>query len=126
MLARSKRSALTPGDKTPLFLDVGRGTRGVLCLHGFTGTPFEVRPLAEALAGHGFTVIAPALAGHCGTVEELARTRWPDWLASAEAGRDRLLARGHGARGGLAGISPVGHLEARLAGRPPPNVRGHT
>jgi carboxylesterase len=122
MLARSKRSALTPGDKTPLFLDVGRGTRGVLCLHGFTGTPFEVRPLAEALAGHGFTVIAPALAGHCGTVEELARTRWPDWLASAEAALDRLLADGHGARVGVAGFSLGGLLALRLARLRPQQV----
>jgi esterase/lipase len=72
------------GDKTALFLRSGArpgGARGVLCLHGFTGTPFEVRPLAEALAGRGFTVIAPVLAGHCGTVADLACTRWPDWLA---------------------------------------------
>ncbi len=35
------------GDKSPLSIP-GDG-RGVLCLHGITGTPFEVRPLAEAL-----------------------------------------------------------------------------
>ena len=60
------------GDKTALF--VRGGPRGVLCLHGFTGTPFEVRPLAEALAGRGYTVLAPVLAGHCGTIDELACT----------------------------------------------------
>src|SRR5204863_8879825 len=89
MLRVLKRTQPGSGDKTALFLR--GGPRGVLCLHGFTGTPFEVRPLAEALAVRGFTVAAPALAGHCGTIAELTATRWPDWLTSAEAALDRLL-----------------------------------
>jgi carboxylesterase len=101
------------GDKTPLFHR--GGPRGVLCLHGFTGTPFEVRPLAEALAGRGFTVAAPALAGHCGSIEELARTRWPDWLESAERGLDRLLGEVGGGKVAVAGFSLGGLLALRLA-----------
>ena len=45
------------GDKSPLTISGDR--RGVLCLHGFTGTPFEIRPLAEALGRAGCTVEAP-------------------------------------------------------------------
>jgi carboxylesterase len=112
MLARLRWQPGT-GDKGPLFLR--GGPRGVLCLHGFTGTPFEVRPLAEALAGRGFTVMVPALAGHCGTMDELARTRWPDWLASAEDGLDRLLAEVGGGKVAVAGFSLGGLLALRLA-----------
>jgi carboxylesterase len=118
MPGRKRPSGL--GDKTPLFMRAGG--RGVLCLHGFTGTPFEVRPLAEALAGRGFTVMVPALAGHCGTVAELARTRWPDWLASTEAALDRLLGEVEGGRVAVAGFSLGGLLALRLARLRPTQV----
>jgi carboxylesterase len=114
--ARPAGEAAGGGDKSPLFLRHGDGeVRGVLCLHGFTGTPFEVRPLAEALAGRGFTVSVPALAGHCGTVEDLARTRWPDWLASAEGALDELVRTVGGARVAVVGFSLGGLLALRLA-----------
>ena len=37
---------------------------GVLVCHGFTGTTQSMRPLGEALAAAGYTVIGPRLAGH--------------------------------------------------------------
>ena len=41
------------------------GKRGqALLIHGFTGIPNEVRPLAEVFGGLGFSVIAPLLPGH--------------------------------------------------------------
>src|SRR2546429_9501847 len=59
---------------------------GCLLVHGFTGTPEEMRPLGEALAARGFPVYAVLLAGHGTDVAELARTCWTDWFASVEAG----------------------------------------
>jgi carboxylesterase len=112
MLRAFQRTQPGTGDKAPLFLR--GGPRGVLCLHGFTGTPFEVRPLAEALAGRGFTVSAPALAGHCGTIDELVATRWPDWLASAQEALARLRAEVGGAPVAIAGFSMGGLLSLRL------------
>jgi carboxylesterase len=108
------------GDKSPLWLR--GGGRGVLCLHGFTGTPFEIRPLAEGLAGQGFTVVAPALAGHCGTVADLCRTRWPDWLESADRALDELLAAVGGGPVGIAGFSLGGLLALHLARLRPQSV----
>src|SRR5947209_11197227 len=70
------------GSKSPISI-AGDG-RGVLCLHGLTGTPFEVRPLAEALGTAGYTVEVPLLAGHGATLRDLAASHWSDWLASAE------------------------------------------
>jgi len=52
----------------------------VLCLHGLTGTPYEVRSPAEALAAAGFYCEGPLLPGHGTTPLELARTGWRLWL----------------------------------------------
>jgi carboxylesterase len=101
------------GDKSPLSI-AGDG-RGVLCLHGITGTPFEVRPLAEAFGRLGCSVEAPTLAGHGGTLGDLARTGWPDWLRSAEGALDRLQARAGDAPVGICGFSMGGLLALRLA-----------
>jgi carboxylesterase len=120
MLGALKRTRPGSGDKTAFFLP--GGPRGVLCVHGFTGTPFEVRPLAEALAGRGFSVAAPVLAGHCGTIDELTRTRWPDWLASVEAALDQLRVAVQGAPVAIAGFSLGGLLALRTARLRPQDV----
>jgi carboxylesterase len=59
------------------------GREGALILHGFTGSPWEVRPLADALVARGFTVAMPVLAGHVTSVHALDETHWRDWLESA-------------------------------------------
>ncbi len=59
------------------------GRTGVLLIHGFTGSPGEMRPLAEHLAQEGYSVAVPILAGHCSTVEEMNRTGYADWIQSA-------------------------------------------
>ncbi len=109
------------GDKSP-FWATHAGPRAALCLHGFTGTPFEVRPLAEALAGQGWTTSAPQLAGHCGTVEELSATLHPDWLASAHTALVRLQKESGGAKVAVAGFSLGGLLALRLARLYPESV----
>ncbi|HET9849144.1 MAG TPA: alpha/beta fold hydrolase [Candidatus Dormibacteraeota bacterium] len=60
------------------------GTRGCLLLHGFAGTPPEMRGLGDFLAASGYDVMGPLLAGHGLTPEAMALTRWPDWVRSAE------------------------------------------
>jgi carboxylesterase len=87
----------------------------VLCLHGITGTPFEVRPFAEAFGRVGFSVEAPMLAGHGSTLGDLARTTWSDWLASAERALDALQVRTRGRPVALCGFSMGGLLSLRLA-----------
>ena len=87
----------------------------MLCLHGITGTPFEVRPFAEAFGRAGFSVEAPVLAGHCETLAELARSTWPDWLASAERALEALRARTGGKPVAVLGFSMGGLLALRLA-----------
>ncbi len=57
---------------------------GFLLIHGLTGTPIELRYVANGLSRAGYTVSAPQLAGHCGTLEDLKATHWQDWYQSAE------------------------------------------
>lgn len=105
----------------PFLLGPEGARAGVLLVHGFTGTPFEMRLLGEHLARAGFRVAAPQLAGHCGTTADLARTRWPDWLASVERAFDALRAR----TGEVAavGLSLGGLLTLELARRRPNDVK---
>lgn len=76
-------SAVIPGAE-PFFFRAGR--TGCLLLHGFTGTPFEMRGLGEHLAGAGLTALGPRLFAHATRQEDLPRARWQDWLACAEDG----------------------------------------
>ena len=46
----------------------------MLVLHGFTGNPQSLRPLAEAVADAGFTVDLPLLPGHGTAVEDMVPT----------------------------------------------------
>jgi carboxylesterase len=71
---------------------LGHGPRGALLLHGFAGTPPELRRLGEHLAAHGWRCSAPAMAGHATTPEDLERTTWRDWAGSARAALDELTA----------------------------------
>ncbi len=59
---------------------------GCLLIHGFTGSPKEMRWMGEYLAQQGFTVLGIRLAGHATRPEDLVRTRWMDWVTSAEDG----------------------------------------
>lgn len=59
---------------------------GCLVIHGFTGTPKEMRPLGEYLSSKGFTVLGPRLTGHAMRPSDMIRSRWQDWLASVEDG----------------------------------------
>ncbi len=64
-----------------------RGSRtGCLLIHGFTGTPKEMRWMGEYLAGLGFSILGVRLAGHATRIVDMPRSRWTDWAASVEDG----------------------------------------
>lgn len=89
------------------------GPAGALLLHGFSGNPSAMRPLAERLAAAGLTVEAPALPGHGTAIEELVPLRWPDWLAAARQAFDNLARRCD--RVAVVGHSMGGTLACTLA-----------
>lgn len=90
---------------------------GCLLVHGFTGTPQNVRPLADYLARRGLAVSAPRLPGHGTTVDDLDRTGPQDWIAAAEKGLSDLRERCSTVF--VAGISMGGTLTLELARRHP-------
>jgi carboxylesterase len=87
----------------------------VLCLHGLTGTPYEIRPPAEALAEAGFYCEGPLLPGHGTSARELARTTHAQWLAAVLAAHDSLAERHE--RVYTVGLSLGGLLALALAER---------
>src|SRR5262245_58641905 len=86
-------AVLSTDARTRAFAVDGDGP-GCLLLHGFTGTPAEMRPIGERLAASGYAVRAPLLPGHGALVEDLARTSWRDWFAAAEEDWTELGKRG--------------------------------
>lgn len=84
------------------------GTVGVLCLHGFTGNPTSMRPLADAFAAAGHSVELPRLPGHGTTIDDMLSTRFADWWKEADAAYLRLAERTD--RVVVAGLSMGGSL----------------
>lgn len=102
--------ALLPGAE-PFFLP--GGATGCLLVHGFTGSPSEMRLLGEHLQRRGFTVLAPRLCGHGTTPEEMARTGHVHWYSAVVDGY--LLLRSLCAHVFVVGLSMGGLLAAKLA-----------
>ncbi len=65
-----------------------------MCLHGYTGSPFEVRTTAEALARRGFRAVGPLLRGHGTDPALLNHVCWQDWLDDAVSAFDALPSDG--------------------------------
>jgi carboxylesterase len=86
-------------------------------LHGLTGTPYEVRPPAEALARNGFACVAPLLPGHGEPAERLEATSAEAWLDAAETVFDDLQKTHE--RVYVLGLSLGGLLALALAARRP-------
>ena len=64
--------------------------RGVLLLHGFTGTPYELRHLGLCLNKAGYTVSAPLLPGHNSSPEALQESNPAEWISAAARALDEL------------------------------------
>lgn len=69
------------------------GDIGCLLIHGFTGTPYEMRFVGEHLHAAGYTVSGVRLAGHTTRVEDLAQFARSDWYASVNEGFDALMSQ---------------------------------
>jgi len=93
----------------------GGGPHGALVLHGFTGSPVSMRPLAEVLADAGFAVELPRLPGHGTAVADMIETGWDDWLTEAERALTAVQARTPDGKVVVVGLSMGGALTAALA-----------
>jgi carboxylesterase len=99
----------------------GEGQLGCLLIHGLTGTPAEMFPVAAALGGR-HPLWVTRVAGHAGDIEHLATSSWQDWYASAAAGADALAAVAP--RIVAIGLSMGALLALRLAIERPRHVAG--
>ncbi len=66
---------------------------GILLVHGFTGSPVSLRPLAELLSKRGFAIELPRLPGHGTRPRDLMPMRYADWRAEALAALNGLRSR---------------------------------
>ncbi len=57
-------------------------SRVALLIHGLTGSPEEMRPIAAQLAAHGYHCVAPLLSGHCTSLDDLSNTPLTSWQAT--------------------------------------------
>ena len=63
---------------------------GVLCIHGFTGGPYEVQPIADYLENNtDWKIVVPTLPGH-GETLELKKFRAENWMMEAELALRKL------------------------------------
>jgi carboxylesterase len=88
---------------------------GILLIHGFTGSPAELRPLGHYLHERGLTVAAPLLPGHGATPAALNRQHRQDWIACVEQALADLQRQGK--RIFIAGLSLGALLTLMLASR---------
>jgi carboxylesterase len=108
-------------DPSAFFLDGGGtgegGHTGILLIHGFTGSPTEMRRIGDYLYARGLTVSGPLLPGHGTTPEAMNRCRWTDWPGHVEAALAVLRARC--TRVFVGGLSMGSLLTLHLAARHP-------
>lgn len=93
------------------------GPVAFLLLHGFTGTPYEVRELGQRLADAGYTSLGVCLAGHATRWQDLVKTTWRDWFDSALAGYEQLVRQSEAVF--VAGLSMGAALALHLAAHRP-------
>jgi carboxylesterase len=93
----------------------------VLLIHGFTGSPWDVRPLGEALAARGYRVKGVRLPGHGSTPEAMLGVSWRDWEETCE---DALSSLSSHPRVFVGGLSMGAMLALLLAARRPDRVHG--
>jgi carboxylesterase len=91
----------------------GASSVGILLIHGFTGSPFNVRYLGGKLAEAGYNVEGPCLAGHGSTWRDLQGATRRDWIHDAEEALARLRERSSVVFAG--GLSMGGALCLHLA-----------
>jgi carboxylesterase len=90
---------------------------GCLLIHGFTGSPKEMRWMGEYLGNSGNTILGVRLVGHATQPDDMLRTRWQDWFSSVEDGY--YLLKGSTDQVFLMGLSMGGILALLFASQYP-------
>jgi carboxylesterase len=102
----------------PFVLGHGRG--GALLLHGFMGTPAEMRPLAHELSQADHTVHGPLLPGFGRDLPRLGEMRRRDWVRAAQTEWEAIRQTHQSSV--LVGYSLGAAIALHLAAAHPPDV----
>jgi carboxylesterase len=86
---------------------------GILLLHSFEGTSWEMKELGNYLSNSGYTISIPLLPGHGTTIDDLVQTDFEDWYEEAKSRYQQLKAECNHVY--IIGISMGGLLALKLA-----------
>jgi carboxylesterase len=108
---RAESEIVKEPENYPKFYEGGK--TGVLLIHGFTGAPYELLPLAEYLHEAGFSVYLARVAGHGSEPANLNQLTYEDWYESVKYGYfllknncDKIIVAGQ-SMGGLIAVNTV-------------------
>ncbi len=96
-------------------IELSGGPQAILLIHGWTGWPARLAPLAHRLHEAGFTVVVPRLPGHGTNMRDMLQTDAETWLRCAMDEYLDLAARHESV--GVAGTSMGAILAAMVAAR---------
>jgi len=82
-----------PESPTPEPFFLAGGPEAALLIHGFTGSPPEMRLVGDYLHARGMTVLAPLLPGHGTDPADLNRRRWTEFADRVDQAYSELQAR---------------------------------
>ncbi len=74
---------------SPFFFE-GSNKKGVLLVHGWTSTPYEVRRLGKYLNENGYTVSGIQLTGHGTVPKDIEDINWSTWVEDIRKGYEKL------------------------------------
>jgi len=112
---------LTQQPNSPFLIGPEDTDTACLLIHGFSGTPVEMRGLGDVLAAHDIRIYGMSVTGHGGDPEALLRSGRKQWIASSEDGLKRLEQYKYIF---IAGLSMGGVLALLLAARHPARITG--
>lgn len=80
-MAQEKKLVIMKGAES--YRNFSNPEKCVLCIHGFSGNPAEMRYFATRMEESGYSVCVPRLPGHGTSVDDMLSTNAVDWYLSA-------------------------------------------
>lgn len=89
-MAKARAEGVTEGNE-PFFLE-SNSTTGVVLIHGFSASPYELKELGQYLNRKGMNVYGVLLAGHGCDYKDFGNYDYHDWIKSTDNGLNAIRA----------------------------------